>query len=328
MDSLKYKIKIRRIYNCVVSISIVCMLMLTLFCVTYYIGGEMVYSSAIASRMSPSARRMANSIADEYEFPYNDTSWIATAEKLSVAKTSNSDLELYAVQYLAETESHVWVITLHGYRSSWAEMAGFGIEFHNHGYNVLIPNLRGHGICAYKHLGMGYFDRIDVLSWIEYIITIDSDAEIILHGRSMGGAAVMMTTGETLPANVKCAIEDCGYTNVYDEFTHVVKNVMKYPLSDLLIFAGNNVTKRKIGVSLKDMDSIAQLKKSTTPTLFIHGNQDSFVPFWMLDRLYGANDSIMKEKLVIDGAEHGMASTVNPELYFSTVYAFIDRFLS
>lgn len=331
MDSIKYKIKINRMYNYVVSISVICMLMLTLFCATYFIGGEMLYSVAIASKMHKSAEKMATNVANEYEFPYNDTTWVAdaiTTNQLSLAITSNDDLDLYAVKYMAETESHIWVITLHGYRSSWVEMAAYGIEFHNHGYNVLIPNLRGHGITQYPYLGMGYFDRIDVLTWIEYILELDSEAQIILHGRSMGGAAVMMTTGEKLPSNVKCAITDCGYTNVYDEFKHVIKNVMKYPFSDLLVISGNQTVKRKTGVSLKEMDCIPALKRSTTPTLFIHGSKDSFVPFWMLEKVYNANDSIEKEKLVIEGAEHGLASTVNPELYFNTVYGFINRYVS
>ena len=39
----------------------------------------------------------------------------------------------------------------------------------------------------------------------------------------MGAATVMMATGEDLPANVKIAIEDCGYTSVWDEFEMQLK---------------------------------------------------------------------------------------------------------
>lgn len=65
-----------------------------------------------------------------------------------------------------------------------------------------------------------------------------------------------------------------------------------------------------------------QVKKSKIPTVFIHGDKDTFVPFWMLDEVYNAA-VCKKEKLVIEGAEHAEASEVAPELYWSTIERFI-----
>ena len=42
---------------------------------------------------------------------------------------------------------------------------------------------------------MGWLDRKDVLRWIDYIIQRDPDAEIVIHGISMGAATTMMTAG-------------------------------------------------------------------------------------------------------------------------------------
>ena len=313
----------------IIVISALVALIFSVFTILYYVGGDFVFRLSVGSKYTSISQKMSSNVSQKYDSPENDTSWIQDAvntNMLSVVSTKNNDLELFAVKYMAETTSDVWVITLHGYRSRWKEMAGIAQEFHNRGYNVIIPDMRGQGESKYAYLGMGYFDRFDVLSWIDYIISINSNAKIILHGRSMGGAAVMMTTGEKLPSNVKCAIEECGYTNVYDEFKHVIENVLHYGFSDLIMTILDGATKRTMGVSLKDMDSVAQLKKSKTPTLFIHGSKDSFVPFSMLDKVYNANNNIIKEKLVID-AEHAMSSTVDHDLYFSTVFNFIDRFI-
>ena len=69
-----------------------------------------------------------------------------------------------------------------------------------------------------------------------------------------------------------------------------------------------------------------KLKKSKTPTLFIHGSNDTFVPFEMLDKVYNACNA-KKEKLIVDGAEHGMSVTASPELYWKTVDEFTQKYL-
>lgn len=44
---------------------------------------------------------------------------------------------------------------------------------------------------------MGWLDRKDVLQWIGWVLAQDSEAEIVLHGVSMGAATTMMTAGRT-----------------------------------------------------------------------------------------------------------------------------------
>ena len=44
----------------------------------------------------------------------------------------------------------------------------------------------------------------------------------------------MMVSGEELPDNVKCIIEDCGYTSVWDEFKLQLKEVFGLPSFPLL----------------------------------------------------------------------------------------------
>ena len=45
----------------------------------------------------------------------------------------------------------------------------------------------------------------------------------------------------------------------------------------------------------------------------------------MLDVVYNACASAEKERLSVPGAAHGQASSVDPELYWSTVEAFLDQ---
>ena len=59
---------------------------------------------------------------------------------------------------------------------------------------------------------------MDIIKWINLILSWEPNARIVLHGVSMGAATVLMASGEDLPGNVKAVIADCGYTSEWDEF--------------------------------------------------------------------------------------------------------------
>ena len=99
---------------------------------------------------------------------------------------------------------------------------------------ALYPDALAHGESDGKFIGMGWLERPDVLAWTDAIIQKDPEAEIILHGVSMGGATVMMASGEDLPDNVRCIVEDCGYSSAWDEFSLQLKNVFHLPAFPVL----------------------------------------------------------------------------------------------
>ena len=131
--------------------------------------------------------------------------------------------------------------------------------------NVLVPDLRAHGKSSGNKIGMGWLDRLDLLSWISEVLAIDMEAEIILVGGSMGAATVMMASGEKLPTNVRGLIVDCGYTSVYDEFKYVLHESFHLPAFPILTIA-NQLALNNYGFQLKTASSVRQLHKNTLPT--------------------------------------------------------------
>ena len=247
------------------------------------------------------------------------------SDDVYINSTNNGNLRLHAYEIKPKEASNIWVIVIHGYMGEGNGMTTFARGFDERKYNVLVVDLRGHGKSEGNYVGMGWDDRLDIIDWINYIIKKDKDSRIILFGSSMGAATVMMTTGEELPSNVKLAIEDCGYSSVWDEFSYKLKQLFKLPEFPVL-YAANTVCQSKAKYDFKKASSIEQLKKSKTPTLFIHGSSDTFVPFEMLDKVYDAC-AAEKEKLVVDNAEHVMSMSVNPKLYWRTVDNFIQKYL-
>lgn len=241
--------------------------------------------------------------------------------------TSNDDLKLHGYEIENANKSDVWVITVHGYMGRGYKMSNYAESFYDMGYNVLVPDLRGHGDSEGNYIGMGWNDRQDIIKWINYIIEQHKDAKIILHGVSMGAATVMMTSGEDLPENVKAIVEDCGYTSAWDEFYYQLDNLFSKLPKNPILFASDLVTKLKAGYGFKEASAIKQVEKSETPMLFIHGDEDTFVPYYMLDEVYEAAN-VEKEKLVVEGAEHANAASTNPELYWSTISNFINKYIN
>ncbi|WP_413366272.1 alpha/beta hydrolase [Lysinibacillus sp. 3P01SB] len=263
----------------------------------------------------------------EAEATAADEAFLVEHKMETISITSNDELKLKLAGYVYEQESKVseWVMVAHGYTSSAEGMTRYIRHFYEQGYNVLAVDLRGHGNSEGDYIGMGWHDRLDMVEWIDEVIQRDAQAEIALFGISMGGATVMMTAGEELPDNVKVIVEDCGYASVSDVFIYQLDDLFGLPEFPV-IQAANTVTKIRAGYDLYEASAVEQLKKSELPILFIHGDKDTFVPFEMLDDVYNAAAG-EKEQLIIEGAGHGEAVKVKPDVYWQAVDRFMGEYL-
>ena len=251
-----------------------------------------------------------------------DVNWlIKDSNYIDTYITSSDNLKLHAYEVKNENKTDKWAIVVHGYTSEGKLLSSKAKHLYNMGYNVLVPDLRSHGTSEGNYIGMGWHDRLDIIDWINYIVKNNPKSEIALHGTSMGSATVLMVSGEKLPSNVKAIVADCGYTSVYDEFSYQLKQLFNLPAFPIMNFS-DVVTHIRAGYCLNDASAINQVKKSTTPILYIHGDKDDFVPYYMMDELYNATNS-EKEKLTIEGGEHANSDLV----YWSTVNSFLEKYI-
>jgi fermentation-respiration switch protein FrsA (DUF1100 family) len=190
-------------------------------------------------------------------------------------------------------------------------------------YNVLFPDLQYHGYSEGVAAGMGWYDRLDVLKWLDVAHGIFQDDFMVVHGVSMGAATVMMMSGEPLPPYVKALVEDCGYSSVWDQLAFNLKDSFHMPPFPILNSA-STVCKKRYGWSFKEASSVKQLAKCDRPMLFIHGDADDFVPFSHLQKNYDAKVLGYKEMWVAEGAVHANAFAKYPEEYVRRVKGFLD----
>ncbi|KOP65525.1 alpha/beta hydrolase [Bacillus sp. FJAT-18019] len=262
--------------------------------------------------------------------PFADSKdWWARQSFEEWSLTSDDGLKLHAYYLPAEKATDKTAIIAHGYSGHSEQMSAFAQMYHeNLGYNVLIPDARGHGKSEGDYIGFGWPERKDYVKWIDRVIQHtekEEDAQIVLHGVSMGAATVMMTSGEALPTQVKAIIEDCGYTSVTDELSYQLKRMYKLP-SFPLLQSTSLLTKFRAGYSFGEASALEQVKKSKTPILFIHGSGDLFVPAEMVYELY-ENGPEHKKLFIVPGAGHGMARQFDPEGYDREVTEFIGTYV-
>ena len=191
-------------------------------------------------------------------------------------------------------------------------------------YNVLFPDLQYHGYSEGDHIQMGWNDRLDVEKWIEVAHDIFKDDFMVLHGVSMGGATVMMTSGDELPDYVRAFVEDCGYASVIAQFNNNRKQSFPFIPPDVLQSA-SLVTKKKYGWGFWEASSLKQLAKCDKPMLFIHGDSDDFVPTDHVYKNFEAKVNGYKELWVTKDAVHANSYAKHPLEYTQRVRDFLAK---
>ncbi len=225
----------------------------------------------------------------------------------------------------ARSSSPNVAIISHGYKGNGETMANYAKMFYDMGYNILLPDDRGHGESAGKYISFGWLDRLDYLKWITRVIDrIGTKAKIVLFGVSMGAATIEMLSGEDLPSQVECLIADCGYSSIDEELTYLLKeqfHLPKYPFYPLV----STINHSRLGYYLDDISSIEQLKKNHLPIFFIHGEKDDYVPSYMALENYRATKAA-KELWIVEGASHAESYWINPNEYKRHIADYLNKY--
>ena len=231
---------------------------------------------------------------------------------------------LYGALLENEKFSDKIIICVHGFTGSGKkDFASLARTYYLNGYNVLLVDNRAHGQSEGKYVGFGVLDRLDLRNWVKYTVNrFGSNIKIFLHGISMGGATVLMASS-IMPKNVRGIIADCGFTSVDEIFEYVLKRDYHLPRFPI-IYLTNIMSKIRAGYGYKDVNTAAEIAKSDIPVLFIHGENDEFVPLWMTMKNYSYCKAY-KELYIVKDSEHAESHYIDKKAYESRMLAFVDK---
>ena len=251
-------------------------------------------------------------------------------DKEDIEMMSIDGFKLSSMLFLNKEKTNKFIILVHGISIGYVGSLKYLDIFFNKGFNVLIVHQRRHGKSEGKYSTYGYFEKYDVNLWINYLVDrFGKDIIVGLHGESMGASTVIQTI--PLNTNIKFVIEDCGYSDLYElmlyELTFRFNKALYYPLLLSLKFT-NFVIRAKAKFRFQDVSPINIVKNTSIPIMFIHGNKDTFVPWYMCVKFYKAKVNGLKEIFLVDNAAHTEAIQVNKEAYAEKVFNFIHKALS
>lgn len=258
----------------------------------------------------------------------NDVEWVEAFKDTFIISDYDGK-RLHGIFRRSDAPTTKTAFIIHGYGCSSAEMLPYAHFYGKElGYNVFLPDVQAHGMSEGTMKRMGWLDRLDMLQWMELANSIFSiggkDSEMVVTGVSMGGATTMMVSGEVEERGmkfVKCFVEDCGYTTVYDQFSSVVKGRFTPILNKT-----DKRCQRKEGWGFKEASSVSQVAKCHLPMLFIHGGSDTYVPTKMVYEVFESKPGT-KEIWIPDGVRHARAFYDRNRIYKRKVKDFLERMM-
>ena len=206
---------------------------------------------------------------------------------------------------------------VHGYRSEHADTAGRFYDFYAaRGFDLFCCDHAAHGESEGKYIGFAVREPDDCLKWLDALIRrLGPEVEIVLHGFSMGGATVLRMA-DRLPPQVKFVIEDSGFASAERQLRG--QSGPLYPVLRLMnrLASGND---------LRDGDTAPALSRARVPILFVHGTEDTTVPYRNGPALYEAYRG-EKACLFVPGARHIESLFIDPEGYGREVDRMIKKY--
>ncbi len=286
---------------------------------------EYLFKIIIYRQKKSSSQKDIDAVASwyrHYPIAKEGRRWLEGMPYINVYIKSFDGLRLYGA--LLENSSDKIVICVHGFTGSGKkDFASLAQAYYKNGYNVLLVDNRAHGQSEGKYVGFGVLDRFDLRNWVKYVINrFGSNVQIFLHGISMGAATVLMASS-IMPKNVRGIIADCGFTSVYEIFEYVLKrdyHLPKFPI----IYLTNIMSKIRAGYGYKDVNTTAEIARSDIPILFIHGENDEFVPLWMTMKNY-SHCKAYKELFIVRESEHAESHYIDKKGYERRILTFIEK---
>lgn len=249
-----------------------------------------------------------------------DLSWYDNMEKMDYTVTCGDGYVLNAQFLRNTTPTDRYVLISHGYTDNRYGALKYAPIYLDNGFNVIIYDLRGHGVNKPAITTFTVREREDL-----YTMILDSrrrfpDMKVLgIHGESMGAGTTVAVLEKKPP--VDFAVADCGFTDMVPLFEVAVKS---YHLPIFTVKVASMCAKVIYGISFRQMRPIESLNENQVPILFFHGACDELVPPEHSRQMSKATQGYSEVHL-IPNAGHADCVFTDPEMYRIILTAFLRK---
>jgi alpha-beta hydrolase superfamily lysophospholipase len=210
------------------------------------------------------------------------------------------------------------IIFVHGLNRSRLELLSRAAESHKRGYGVLLFDLRNHGESGRAYTTLGINETQDVCAASNWVRSQAPGRSQFLWGVSLGASTALLALRDC--GGFDAVVSDSAFNSFRDTIAHHLKlyfHLPPFPVAKLIVL----ITSVRMGIDPDKGDVESVLKHDEkTPILFIAGGADRRMPPDVAKRLFDDTPNPLKRMVVISGAGHGQAYSVDPKTYLESVF--------
>jgi hypothetical protein len=215
------------------------------------------------------------------------------------------------------------VIVLHGLGDNRIGMTGYAQLFLSHGFTVLMPDARAHGVSGGALATYGLIERNDIHQWFEFLRSKEHPRCIFGMGESMGAAELLQSLAAgtnfcgVVAESSFATFREIAYDRMGQPFhlgPWVGRTVMR-PIVEIAFLRA----RWKYGLRMRDISPEDSVAATKVPVLLIHGDVDSNIPV-RHSRLIHAR-KVAAQIWEVPGADHCGAISKAPREFEERVLA-------
>ena len=278
----------------------------------------MITMAFIIGNMAMGGKRQTLEEARAWQEAHYDLSWYDPLEKTDYTVTSYDGYILHAQFLKNPGDTSRYVIISHGYTDNRFGALKYASMYLEQGFNIIVYDLRGHGLNEPTYCTYTLRERKDLLAMILDSRERYPRASLFgIHGESLGASTSIAVLEEKPP--VDFVVADCGFS----EILPVIKiGAAQMHVPGFMVDLASVVTGIRFGWSFSRMRPIESLKENTIPILFIHGADDDFILPEHSEKMKEATKGYAEMHL-IPGAAHAMSIITDPKAYRKYVANFL-----
>ena len=229
-----------------------------------------------------------------------------------------------------------WIVLVHGFGANRGDpttgLLGLARDLRDRNFGLLSFDMRSSGDSAGRRNSAGFYERLDLLGALDYLVERGADRRRIgVLGHSMGGAVALMAC--STPGTAAAVVADSSFADLWLMIRQAQKGIGR-----ALVIANpgmNAMARLLFGVAISEVSPAKSLALSESPVLIIHGDKDNVVPAAhakLLAKAAGSDPREIDESAdrlwIVSGAGHLEAYRIAQDEYVNRVSAFFDRHLA
>ena len=277
---------------------IVVVIILLLFVGMSYFIGTQVFMGSTQLVTCEDTSKVNDSFWEKYNMDYDVFCNTYTIEHIDIVSTFDGHVipadYIYALGK-EENKDNSTVILVHGLGGNRYTNYPLAEMFLQKGYNVLTYDQRSSNENTAQYTTFGYWEKYDLIDYIDYVHSYAPEQVIGVWGTSFGGATAGLAMGEKdVERKVDFLILDCPVSDMKWMVEEGMRKMdIGLPIS-YMTFCGNVINKIKLGFGYDDANVCNEISDIEIPVLIINSKADTVTPQFMGQEIY---DSIQNEDI-------------------------------